>query len=99
MRKNPNIELGIHPNFNFLLNGDFRYGKSVEEVIKYYKDIIPEALSVRSHSMTQSSFILDKFEKYGLLYDCNTFIPYSSAIIIKPYKYWTKNLIKIPYFW
>lgn len=85
--------------FNFLLNGDFRYGKSVEEVIKYYKDIIPEALSVRSHSMTQSSFILDKFEKYGLLYDCNTFFPYSSGIKNKPYKYWTKNLIKVPYFW
>ncbi len=99
MRKNPNIELGIHPNFNFLLNGDFRHGKNVEEVIRYYKDIIPEALSVRSHSMTQSSFILDKFEKYGLLYDCNTFIPYSSGIKNKPYKHWTKNLIKVPYFW
>ena len=22
------FELGIHPNFNFLLNGDFRYGKN-----------------------------------------------------------------------
>ena len=36
MRANQNIELGIHPNFNPLLNGDFRYGKSIDEVIKYY---------------------------------------------------------------
>ena len=26
MKKNESFELGIHPNFNFLLNGDFRYG-------------------------------------------------------------------------
>ena len=43
MRANQNIELGIHPNFNPLLNGDFRYGKSIDEVIKYYKKIAPEA--------------------------------------------------------
>lgn len=99
MRKNPNIELGIHPNFNPLLNGDFRYGKNIDDVIKYYKRIVPEAVSVRSHSMTQSSPVLDSFEKFGLLYDCNTFIPYSSNIELKPYKHWTEKLIKIPYFW
>jgi hypothetical protein len=99
MRANPKIELSIHPNFNFLLEGDFRYGKNIEEVIKYYKDIVPEAVSVRSHSMTQSSKILDSFEKFGILYDCNTFIPFSSGIELKPYKHWTNKLIKVPYFW
>ena len=73
MWNNPNIELGIHPNFNPLLNGDFRYGKNFEEVIEYYKNIVPEAVGVRSHSMTQNSPILDTFEKFGLIYDCNTF--------------------------
>ena len=99
MRNNPNIELGIHPNFNPLLNGDFRYGKNINEVIKYYKNIVPEAVSVRSHSMTQNSHILDSFEKAGLIYDSNTFVPYSSDIELKPYKHWTKKLIKVPYFW
>lgn len=99
MRENPNIELGIHPNFNPLLNGDFRYGKNINEVVEYYKNIVPEAVSVRSHSMTQNSPILDTFEKFDLLYDCNTFIPFSSGIKIKPYKHWTDKLIKIPYFW
>ena len=28
LRENPNFELGIHPNFNPLLEGDFRYGKN-----------------------------------------------------------------------
>ncbi|RXK07201.1 polysaccharide deacetylase WbmS family protein [Halarcobacter bivalviorum] len=99
MRVNPNIELGIHPNFNPLLNGDFRYGKNINEVIKYYKNIVPEAVSVRSHSMTQNSPILDSFEKFGLLYDCNTFIPFSSGIELQPYEHWTEELIKVPYFW
>ena len=34
MRDNPKIELGIHPNFNFLLNGDFRQGSSSKEVVQ-----------------------------------------------------------------
>ena len=98
MRANPKIELGIHPNFNFLLNGDFRYGKNFNEVIEYYKNIVPESASVRSHSMASSSIILDGFEKFGLIYDCNTFIPYSSGIEVIPYKNWN-SLIKVPYFW
>lgn len=99
MKANSNIELGIHPNFNFLLNGDFRQGKSIDEVIEYYLKFVPNAKSVRSHSMTQNSHILDSFDKFGLIYDCNTFIPYSSQIVVAPYKHWTKNLIKVPYFW
>ena len=99
MRENKNIELGIHPNFNPLLNGNFKYGKNIDEVIEYYKKIIPEAVSVRSHSMTQNSLILDSFEKFGLIYDCNTFIPLSANVVVKPYKHWTNKLIKILYFW
>jgi len=99
MRGNENIELGIHPNFNPLLSGDFRYGKNIDEVVSYYKKIVPEAVSVRSHSMTQNSLMLDSFEKFGLIYDVNTFIPYSSEIVCKPYKHWTNKLVKVPYFW
>lgn len=98
MRKNPKIELGIHPNFNPLLNGDFRYGKNIEEVIKYYMEIIPEAVSVRSHSITQSAKILEKFNKFGIRFDCNHFIPYNSNIELKPW-FISKELIKVPYFW
>jgi len=98
MRANPKIELGIHPNFNFLLEGDFRYGKNIEEVIKYYKDIVPEAVSVRSHSLAQSTKMLDSFEEFGLIYDCNTFIPFSSGIEVRPYNI-TNKLIKVPHFW
>jgi len=52
---NTNFELGIHPNFNPLLEGNFKFGNSIEEVIKYYKNIVPESTSIRSHSLTQNS--------------------------------------------
>ncbi len=99
MEENSLIELGIHPNFNFLLNGDFRYGKDVKEVISYYKKIVPNALSVRSHCLTESTIILNIFHSLGLIYDLNTFIPFSSGITLKPFNYFTGSLIKVPHFW
>jgi len=30
-----NFEIGIHPNFNFLLEGNFRYGNTYKEIVKY----------------------------------------------------------------
>jgi len=98
MRKNSNIELGIHPNFNFLLNGDFRYGKNIDEVIEYYLKIVPEAKSVRAHSLTQNSNIINNFKKLGLKFHCNTHIPYSSNIDIKPYLLWN-DMVEAPFFW
>ena len=76
IRANKNIELGLHPNFNNLLRGDFKYGKSIDDVLSYYKKIVPEAISVRSHSMTQNTHILDSFEKFNFIFECNTFIPF-----------------------
>lgn len=99
MRNNDQIELGIHPNFNNLLDGNYQYGRNVDEVIEHFKNIVPESLSVRSHSLTQSSNILNSFEKFGLKFECNTFVPFSSNIQIYPYRHWTKNLIKVPFFW
>ena len=99
MRKNPNIELGIHPNFNFLLEGDFRYGKTYEEVILYYKDIVPEAISLRSHSMTNNSRISNSLDKLGISYNCNYFIPYNAVKKIKPFAFWGSDLVIVPYIW
>jgi len=99
MRKNPNIELGIHPNFNFLLNGDFRYGKNIKEVIEYYLNIVPEAVSVRSHSVTQNSAILSAFSDFGIKYDCNHFIPLHLEMNLKPWLHCNGKLIKTPYCW
>ncbi|NQW41860.1 MAG: hypothetical protein HQ463_00305, partial [Bacteroidetes bacterium] len=98
LKENENIELGIHPNFNFLLNGDFRNGRNAEEVVDRLLEIVPNAKSVRSHAMTQSSGLLELFYNKGLTHDCNHFIPEQTEIILKPWYLWN-NLIKVPYFW
>ena len=98
LRDNPRFELGIHPNFNFLLQGSEVGSRSAEEVIEKALETVPEARSVRCHSMAQSSVILNQFKEHGLEYDCNHFIPWHSGIDLRPWKHWN-GLIKVPYFW
>ena len=47
-----NIEIGIHPNFSNIIKA--------EDEIKKLKDIYPQAVSLRSHSLTNSSRISQK---------------------------------------
>ena len=98
LRGNPDFELGIHPNFNFLFDGDCRVGRDAAEVIGRLLAIVPEAKSVRSHSTTQSSGLLDLFKRCGLTHECNSFIPVQSGIELKPWRLWT-GLTRVPYFW
>lgn len=95
MKANPNLELGIHPNFNPLLSGGFRYGSTVAEVVSYYKKLVPDAVSVRSHCLTQGSIFDKVFKDEGLLYECNFFIP-PHAGVINPYLL-TSGLVKVPH--
>jgi hypothetical protein len=98
LRDNPNFELGIHPNFNRLLNGDNRNGRDPFEVITRLMELIPEAKSIRSHSMLQSSDLLQLYSSVGLTHDVNHFIPASAKIILRPWTIWN-GLTKVPFFW
>ncbi|WP_289687985.1 polysaccharide deacetylase WbmS family protein [Helicobacter rodentium] len=75
LRANPNFELGIHPNFNPLLEGDFAYGKNHKEVLRCFLNIIPEAKSMRSHSLGISSRILIEAKNLGITHESNICIP------------------------
>jgi hypothetical protein len=99
IRNNPKFELGIHPNFNFLLNGDFRYGKNPLEVIEYYLNMVPDAISVRCHSVTYNSQILDTLFAKGLKYDLNIYLPRRSGIPSKPILFPSYGMTRLPYFW
>ncbi len=98
LRSNPDFELGIHPNFNFLLNGDGRSGKDAMDVVERLLAIVPEAKCVRSHSTTQSSELLDLFKRKGLTHECNSFIPIQSEIELKPWLLWS-GITRVPYSW
>lgn len=100
LRANPNFELGIHPNFNPLLEGDFTYGKNYKEVLKHFLNIVPEAKSMRSHCLGISSRILQEAKNLGITHESNICIPAMAAGggILKPYINWDR-LIRCPYHW
>lgn len=98
LRQNPKFELGIHPNFNFLLEGDGRNGKNAQDVIERLMLVVPCARSVRSHSMTQSSGLLEAFKNAGLTHDVNHFIPNHLEFDISPWFLWNR-MIRVPYVW
>jgi hypothetical protein len=98
LSSNPKWELGIHPNFNPLLDGTARTGLNAGKVISDLMDIVPTAKSVRSHSMTQSSRLLDKFLSAGLTHDVNHFIPSGCNVTMKPWRHWN-GLLRVPYIW
>ena len=96
LRCNPNFELGIHPNFNKKLheNDD----RSVEMILDEITSIVPNAKSVRSHSLVQSSRLLEVFKQYGIQFECNTIIPSQSNLKLRPWMLWN-GILKVPHFW
>ncbi|HYW56852.1 MAG TPA: hypothetical protein VE934_07820 [Polaromonas sp.] len=88
-------ELGAHPNFNPLL--DCLSDVSAPEVIKNLLSIVPEARSLRSHSLVQSSRLGDLFVSSGITHDSNDYIPCSSKIELRPFTL-ENGLVKVPYY-
>lgn len=88
------FEIAIHPNFNGLLfTGQ---NTTADEIVEDLLAVYPNARGVRSHSMTQSSRLLNLFKSKGFEYESNQFFPYNFNIA--PYKCWT-GLTRIPYNW
>lgn len=98
LRENPRFELGIHPNFNALLLGREDNGSNATDVVQRLMDLVPEATSVRSHSLTIGSQILEVFHSAGLTHECNHLVPYQNNIVLQPWRCWT-TLTRVPHFW
>jgi hypothetical protein len=99
IRSNPNFELGIHPNFNELLVGSQSKGTHFKEVIQNIQRIVPEAISVRSHSLVSSERILDEFVDRRLLKVSNIFVPMNNTgCPLYPFKLWGQ-IDMIPHGW
>lgn len=90
------FEIGLHPNFNPLLDGSGTKLTDAAKVLKQLSSIYPKAKGVRSHSIVQGTTIIKEFFKQGLLYDVNLLLPYQSNI--KPFKLWD-GFIRVPYNW
>lgn len=69
----PGIEIGIHPNFDGLINRNPET-KSSAEIIKDLKSFVPGANVIRSHGMTHSGRWLELYKENGLLFSSQYFM-------------------------
>jgi len=88
------FEIAIHPNFNPLLNN--KSNKNASELIDDLKEIFPNSIGIRSHSLVNSTYLFDTFNQKGFLYESNLLLPYQK--LIKPFELWNK-LVRIPFNW
>ena len=89
-------EIGIHPNFNNILNGAVT-NVNVDSILSELKLIVPDATSLRSHSLTYGDVIAKSALKHGIKTVSNILIPFQSNIILNSWIDWY-GLIHIPYF-
>ena len=83
----PKFEVGIHPNFNPLLFETKKTDTAVD-IIAAMREDFPEAISVRSHSLTHNERLLDLFFEHELKNICNQFLPLSENIELHPFFLW-----------
>lgn len=76
------LDLGIHPNYNAILQSE---GGTYVQTLKKIKEIVPEAVCVRSHALTNSSIIQREYSGIGIKYDLNTLIPAVEGMALYPF--------------
>lgn len=85
------FEIGLHPNFLPLLNGE---GRSIKFLFEELLEIYPEAKGFRSHGLVASSSILQEAANTGLIYEANQYFPEP----LKPF-FDFQGLWRVPFFW
>jgi hypothetical protein len=98
IEKSKNVEIGIHPNFVPLLKGDDSLGKNVDEVLKNLLSIFPDSKVSKSHSLVDSSIIMQSLADQGITHECSMLIDAEQMQPLKPWKIWN-GITKVPLFW
>lgn len=90
------FELGIHPN---LLVGS-THGQSYEEVLTHVSELVPNATSMRTHGLAQSSvFLVKAASDYGIVADLSLFLPRATHLVPHQIRWHGLGLWRFPYFW
>lgn len=93
----PGIERGTHCNFLPNLTGQHT-ATSSEVIVRRARELVPEAVSFRNHSLVQSSRLLDQFAEQGFTHECNLLLPYTPVEFLAPWRHWN-GLIRVPHCW
>ena len=87
-------EISVHPNFNKKLDGNDN--RTVTEIIDEIKNIYPESVGIRNHSLLNSTQITNEIGKLGFEYISNESRLYEEEIHVR---YSWNNLKILPIFW
>jgi hypothetical protein len=97
LRRHPELfELGIHPNFS---QGS-THGPTPEAVLQSCLSMIPDAVSMRTHSLMQSSpLLINVLRSTPIRVDVSMFLPHLPGL--QPFPLWMKRraLWRVPFFW
>ena len=97
LRRYPNYEIGVHPDFSPLLMGKAG-ALSVQQVIAYARSIAPSSTAFRCHSLVQSTPLLYAMFEAGFTLDCNPFLPFTPVEALFPWRHGSGPM-RIPYCW
>lgn len=90
------FELGIHPNF---LPGS-THGSTTAEVLDHCMALVPDAVSMRTHALVQSTPILSEvLERTPIRVDLSLFLPRAGAVEPVEYHWRGRSLVRLPYVW
>ena len=90
------FELGIHPNF---LSGS-THGNTPDAVLHHCMTLVPEASSVRTHMLFQSTLLLRQIlAQSTITTDVSLFLPGTPHIRPVEWVCRRRILLRIPYFW
>lgn len=96
LRDRPDLfELGVHPNF---LPGS-SHGASAEAVLDHCLALVPDATSLRSHALVQSTPLLAAIMATPITTDVSLFLPYAAGLRPVEYRVAGRTLWRLPYFW
>lgn len=97
LRGRPDLfELGIHPNF---LDGS-SHGTTVAQVLDTCMSIVPEATTMRSHGLVQSSQILAHLIEFtNIRCDSSLMLPDAANLAPVGFPDADGPLVRVPYFW
>jgi hypothetical protein len=88
-------DLGLHPNFNPLLEGK---GTDARKIMAALGALAPGARAVRSHSLVSSSWLSLLFKELGFTHESNTLIPQIDGATRHAWRDWT-GLVQVPIRW
>lgn len=97
LRERPDLfQLGIHPNF---LAGS-SHGDTTDAVLGHCMRLVPEASTLRSHALVQSTPILARvMSQTPVITDLSLYLPYTPHLRPVEYRVGARTLLRLPYFW